>query len=186
MSNDYTPQTVEATLYYTYMTFKNFEGYSIDLGNLSDTDWDKIASMETEVGKVKNALIRTKEGHPAEGKFFMVKSTKPIHKFYWPDGRQLSVDEVSRLGQGTRVRIKVKPYTTDSTKYGRNIGANMLVAKVIEAVWYESDADTDVFGEDVVLQHNEVVKPLDKPADDGPVLEEVVLDKSDLDDEIPF
>jgi hypothetical protein len=161
---------VEGTLYWTYLTRKQNEKYTVDVANFSDEDREKLKSLAFEAGRTKNKFIKEKDGHPSGGEYITLSSQYPIERLYWPSGKQLSEDELNNLGEGTRVSVRVGAFTTHSQKYGLNIGAGLQIAKVINYVKYTpAENPADGMGFEGELVNNDTPPGFD-----------------DLDDDIPF
>jgi len=176
---------VAGELHWPFLTRKNGNKYTVDIGNFNGEDTALLKALAADAGKTKNKFLKTKEGHPAESEYIICQSQSPINNLFWPadeNGKAVALTdaELSRVGSGTKVQVRVSAFVTTSSEYGRNIGANLVKAKVIDVVWYGDD-DSDMFGEGVVAYRE--AEPSKGPVDG--LLEEVDRD-DDLDDDVPF
>lgn len=181
---------INATLFYPFLNKKNdlAKKYTVDIVPVAEEDRAALTSLAADGGKTKNTLLRMKDKHPTEGEteFFVAKSNYPIDALYHPNGEQLTPDELGKLGNGTEGQFKIKLFITgsNSSQYGKNIGANIVIGKITNPEYYVPRQD--LFDEGVVLKTREkedAVKPPSSPdkvdfADlddsfDGPTLDTV-------------
>ena len=174
---------VTGKLYWPYLTYKNGNKYTVDIGGFNEADTAKLEALAAEAGKTKNKFLKAKEGHPSGGQYIICQSQSEIKSLFFPDGTPLSDAELSKVGNGTEVLVRIGGFVTSSEDYGRNIGANLLKAKVTEAVWYGAD-DSDMFDEGVVAVREAVSNDTEAPTSEGKG--DVTDLLSDLDDEVPF
>jgi hypothetical protein len=130
---------VEGTMYWNNCTTENQFApgkHSFDLSNLSDAAIAKIASLGSSTGP------RTKEGQEDRGQFITLKQSMKIGhmKFNDESGSQMEKEEIARIGNGSKVRVKVGAYTNSFGTWLSYEGG-----RVLELIEYTPD---DGLGDD--------------------------------------
>lgn len=133
---------IEATVYWPNLSRPNdMSGkYQVDLGNLKPKAIKTLKGLGINVKTDKPK----DEDKPDRGKFVTAKSNYPISVVFKDD-----VEEVdpSQIGNGSKVRAKVNPYTwTFKKDSGVSLGVQKV--QVVELEKYEVDDDFDDFDDD--------------------------------------
>lgn len=131
---------IEGTMYWPFLTRDNPKQpgkHTFDLCNLTDKDIKAIRSLGVDIEP------RTKEGQEERGRFITLKQKSVGNDgTHWPmrfkdkDGNTYSVDELSKLANGSQVRVKIGTYSN-----GFGTWLNYVAGRVIKPVWYESSDD---------------------------------------------
>lgn len=145
---------VEGVMYWPFLTRVNkmADKYTFDLGQLSDDAVQAIKSLGT------SSTVRTKEKRseddPDRGRFITIKSVYPI-RFKDKTKQDVPEEDLSRLGSGTKVKVKLAPYVS---KKGHGTFIGMVAGVVLDPVYYE--VQDDLFSDEAFIEPDDEVQDL--------------------------
>ncbi len=160
---------VTGELFFPFLLKKNElkDKYSVDIGKLNKADLKKLKDFGVDND------IKSKKDDWGRGNYITVASSLPITNLKFNSNQFLSEGELSKLGNGTKVKVLLGKYATAS--YGTFL--SFIGAKVLEAVWYEvSGDDSELYADE---DDTTAAEAFDNAAPVGNLGDED-------DDEIPF